>query len=341
MQDDVLFWLALIAFVGFFSALLWLGKRRDARRVVAVPLAVPKDAGRGPAGAPSAARPTRPTGFALRVRIERLDSGPPSLAARLPWAGELVDLFSGPDGQPYSLLALERPLPWKGRDARYVLLTPAHVGGRIGQGSVELPVQIAVVVNDEIRARRAFEWKDADHVALGFLDAHGLRSVLRAPGPPASELAARFDALPLTRVAEAAVGTRVKLHGTITGVGPAPKLPTGTGPCAIWRVRAEDGREAIGGSDVVLDDGSGRVLVRLADVVLAEPTVVSGPGGRYGEAQIAEVAAVRPGDAVTAMGTIGTTTDAYVVRALGGSTGPHRTLVPDERDGSVVLSLGA
>lgn len=148
-----------------------------------------------PAAAPATDTPRPATAhgtYGPKVRITRFDDGPDELTWQLPVTGELYRLMPGPDRPDYSFMLLERPLlfyPSEGMDVdrvgdeRFVedrrgrrmievhalLLTARFVGQQLHPGMVELPVNVAYVLDQSLAQDASVDLAKIAYAAVGYL----------------------------------------------------------------------------------------------------------------------------------------------------------------------------
>lgn len=126
------------------------------------------------------------------VRITRFDAAPDELTWQLPIRGELFRLMPGPDRPDYSIMLLERPLrfyPGQGFDLARVgverliedrqgrrmvevhalVLTARFVGQQLHPGMVDLPVNVAYVLDHSLVDDASVDFAKVEYVAVGYL----------------------------------------------------------------------------------------------------------------------------------------------------------------------------
>ena len=153
------------------------------------------------------AAPTAPMGaYGPLVRISRFDTAPDELEWQLPLDGELYRLLPGPDRPDYSVVLLERPLHFypepaldlarvpadqqvedrKGRrmvrvDA--VLVCARFVGQQLHPGMVDLPVNVAHVLDNALVREDAVDFAKISFAAVGYLsEGRGEPAAVSEPG---------------------------------------------------------------------------------------------------------------------------------------------------------------
>lgn len=169
MIENIEFFAGLAAFVGFFVALLWLGRRRDAARTRATRAGLPRGTIEPLAAVPPpTASPGSPLA-GLRVRVESLDVGDGELESQLPLDCTWVRRLPGDDRDDYDLFRLDVPVTWRGRTVRTVVIAPRNVGARLGAGMRSFPVGLALVVDDAIETAARLDFAHARYVAVALV----------------------------------------------------------------------------------------------------------------------------------------------------------------------------
>ena len=130
------------------------------------------------------------------VRITSFDEAPEELTWQLPVRGELFRLMPGPDRPDYSVMLLERPLRFyppagfdfgrvdgdrlvedrQGRrmvEVHALVLTARFVGQQLHEGMVELPVNVAYVLDHSLVDDAAIVPAKIEYAAVGLLSEGG------------------------------------------------------------------------------------------------------------------------------------------------------------------------
>lgn len=126
------------------------------------------------------------------VRITRFEAAPDELAWQQPVQGELFRLMPGPDRPDYSVMLLEQPLrfyPAEGFDVSRVaaerltedrqgrrmvevhalVLTARFVGQQLRAGMVDLPVNVAYVIDHSLVEDPSLDLAKIEYAAVGYL----------------------------------------------------------------------------------------------------------------------------------------------------------------------------
>lgn len=148
--------------------------------------------------------------FGPRVRLTALEGAPVELTWQLPLRGELHRLMPGPDRPDYSLMLLERPLLFYPTDAtnlervsperlvedrrgrrmvevHALVLTARFVGQQLHPGMVDLPVNVAYVMDQSLAQDESVDPEKIAYAAVGHLteerEADGATSATSAATP--------------------------------------------------------------------------------------------------------------------------------------------------------------
>lgn len=147
---------------------------------------VPPAAPTAEAAAPAQGR------YGPRVRITAFEQAPDELTWQLPVRGELYRLMPGADRPDYSLMLLEKPLLFyppsgfdlgrvppdsliedrKGRrmvQVHALILCARFVGQQLHPGMVDLPVNIAYVIDLSLARDDSVDFAKIEYAAIGFL----------------------------------------------------------------------------------------------------------------------------------------------------------------------------
>lgn len=143
--------------------------------------------------APTAGSSTEELGrYGPRVRITGFEGAPPELTWQLPVRGELYRVMPGADRPDYSLMLLERPLllyPAAAFDVSRVgqdrlvqdrqgrpmvrvhalVLCARFVGQQLHPGMVDLPVNVAYVIDQSLARDATVDPAKIEYAAVGFL----------------------------------------------------------------------------------------------------------------------------------------------------------------------------
>lgn len=173
--------------------------------------------------------------YGPRVRVTAFEQAPDELTWQLPVLGELYRVIPGPDRPDYSLMLLEKPLlfyPAPGFDVgrlgaerftedrqgrrmvqvHALVLCARFVGQQLHPGMVDLPVNIAYVIDQSLARDGSLDLAKIEYAAIGFLS----EGVGRGPAPTPAEPVGAAAQQP--GVAEAAGGPPDR---------PAPAEPAG------------------------------------------------------------------------------------------------------------------
>ncbi len=130
--------------------------------------------------------------YGPKVRIIRFDDAPEELSWQVPVRGELFRLMPGPDRPDYSVMLLEHPLrfyPVEGFDLARIgtdrlvedrqgrrmvavhalVLTARYVGQQLHPGMVDLPVNVAYVLDHSLVEDSAVDLAKIEFAGVGFL----------------------------------------------------------------------------------------------------------------------------------------------------------------------------
>ncbi len=158
--------------------------------------------------------------FGPKVAITRLEVAPPELEWQLPFNGELYKLLPGPDRPDYSVMVLERPLHFypgesfdlgrleadqkiedrRGRPmvrVHALLLCARFVGQQLHPGMIDLPVNLAYVIDNSLARDEKVDFAKIEYAAVGFVS-EGHREAAPAEPPPSSDPGQEGDSVDTT-----------------------------------------------------------------------------------------------------------------------------------------------
>jgi hypothetical protein len=106
----------------------------------------------------------------IRITVDR-DYAPEELEEQAPFEAVLMRQLPGPDRPDYWIAKLAKPIRWlKGDDkasVNYLILTARWEGTRIGRGMVEMPINIAYVVDETVLSDTVLAFEKCEYVAIG------------------------------------------------------------------------------------------------------------------------------------------------------------------------------
>ncbi|MBL4832662.1 MAG: hypothetical protein JKY26_01705 [Pseudomonas sp.] len=105
--------------------------------------------------------------YRLPFRIEFIDDGPEQLQNLLPINAVIIDKMQSPDGGEYYLAELQKPIPSQGRKITYLVVGGRLVGGGISPSMKGLPINIALVTNNELIKDEIMDFDKAEFAAIG------------------------------------------------------------------------------------------------------------------------------------------------------------------------------
>lgn len=134
--------------------------------------------------------------YGPKVRITGFDRAPDELTWQLPVRGELYRVMAGPDRPDYSMMLLERPLLFYPSDTfdltrtgadrlvadrqgrrmvqvHALVLCARFVGQQLHPGMVDLPVNVAYVIDQSVARDATLDLAKIEYAAVGFLSEVG------------------------------------------------------------------------------------------------------------------------------------------------------------------------
>lgn len=104
----------------------------------------------------------------LLALIKELDNGPEELHDQLPLLIELIRPLNAPDGSDYALAELDKAFEWKGKEITHIIVGARFGGSRVGRGMEELPINIALVIDNSLLNDSDLDFAKGEYVAIGF-----------------------------------------------------------------------------------------------------------------------------------------------------------------------------